>query len=220
MQTQTKQRLIGAFVIVGITAIFLPILFHHPLPGFKKLNLSAGVPNAPEQPQKVYDLYVQQGKLSLQRESFDQNELVSNPSLSDEELRSRAEKTDVVSNRLLHTPQVSENLALTKVQKNVPVFSKKEKLNHKVFFHSPSVVPKAWVVQLATFSNKKNAEELVKKLRKMHLDAFSRKISLPIGTTLQVYVGPYIQLDAAKTLQKDLKYRLHLNGVIKKYTLS
>ncbi|OGO91136.1 MAG: hypothetical protein A3F10_01530 [Coxiella sp. RIFCSPHIGHO2_12_FULL_42_15] len=229
MQTQTKQRLIGALVIVGIAAIFLPVLFYHPLPGFKKLNLSAEIPAATDNPQKVYDLYVQQGQLSTKPKEVDQDELVPSQPLSEEELRSRAAKTTLISKRMLHAADsveapvksfLKEKEAIQPQKNNTLVQDARDLDRKKVSFQSSSTVPEAWVIQVATFSDKGNALQLVKKLRHMNLDAFSRKINLNGEVIVQVYVGPYIQKDVAKSFQQDLQNQLHLNGVIKKYTIS
>lgn len=248
MQAQTKQRLIGASVIVAIAAIFLPVLFYHPLPGLKTLNLSAEIPAAPnaDNPQLVYDLSLHQGQLSLAKDKeVDQDELVPTRPLSLDELRSRAAETTVISRRMLHSAQVPATLQLNdtakttvaKVEHLTPVVQKEKSVvfqetkqgnnsardlsKKKVSFQAvPNAIPQAWVLQLGSFTDKVNAMQLVNQLRQMKLDAYTRSEHQNGTKVVQVFVGPYIQIEAVEGLQKDLRLRLQLQGVIKKYTVS
>lgn len=80
--------------------------------------------------------------------------------------------------------------------------------------------PEAWVVQLGSFSDKSNAERLIKKLREKGFEAYSRADTTTKGAPLnRVYVGPEIHLSTAKQLLKKLHHSFHLNGVVRKYKI-
>ncbi|OGT46908.1 MAG: hypothetical protein A3F17_02370 [Gammaproteobacteria bacterium RIFCSPHIGHO2_12_FULL_41_15] len=50
MNIKTKQRIVGALVIVATIAIFLPLVFHAKLPGEKALEFSTNIPSPPVEP--------------------------------------------------------------------------------------------------------------------------------------------------------------------------
>src|SRR3990167_9531945 len=101
MQTKTKQRAIGAMVILAIAAISLSVLFSHPLPGFNTAAIAPPLSAASNGARLVYDLSLQ-GQ-AVNDNSMDEDELVPLHPLSEAELRSRAAETSVVSEKLLHT---------------------------------------------------------------------------------------------------------------------
>ncbi len=76
---------------------------------------------------------------------------------------------------------------------------------------------KAWVVQLGYFLNKKNAENLVKKLNKKGFSAFIYKGQINKKPASRVYVGPYIQLNEAKTARDKIKREIKTKGIIIKF---
>lgn len=76
----------------------------------------------------------------------------------------------------------------------------------------------AWVLQLATFSNRHNAELLAKKLRAKGFDAYvSSSKGKNNSHLMRVLVGPDIQLTRIKQIQRRLKTEFGLNGIIRKY---
>jgi len=84
----------------------------------------------------------------------------------------------------------------------------------------PVDTPEAWVIQLGSFSDKSNADRLIKKLRKKGFEAYSRVDTTTKGAHLnRVYVGPEIRLSSAKQLLKKLHHSFHLNGVVRKYKI-
>jgi DedD protein len=51
-------------------------------------------------------------------------------------------------------------------------------------------LPEAWVLQVASFSQRKNADEVKEALIKMGYKAYTRTIKTPEGPSTRVYVGP------------------------------
>jgi len=78
--------------------------------------------------------------------------------------------------------------------------------------------PKAWTLQVATFSNQKNAQHLLQTLRNKGFDAYTKAVKLNNKTYTKVYVGPQIDQGRLKDLQRKLKKQYRLNGVIAKYS--
>jgi len=80
--------------------------------------------------------------------------------------------------------------------------------------------PKAWVIQLGTFSNHANAERLIKRLRTKGFDAYLRQTTNKSGSSLsRVFVGPEVRLDRAKQLKQELHLKFELKGIIKRYQI-
>ncbi len=79
-------------------------------------------------------------------------------------------------------------------------------------------MPKAWVVQIASFSDRSNATRLMKKLRAKGFDTYIRTGALKTGKSVsRVYVGPEIQRVKIKRIQRKLKREFKLNGIIRQY---
>lgn len=71
-------------------------------------------------------------------------------------------------------------------------------------------LPEGWLLQVASFSDAKNAEQLVVSLQKDGHKAFIREVQTTGGAVQRVYIGPKMTKDAfAKDrLQIDKKYRV------------
>lgn len=239
MQAQTKQRILGGLVLLAIVSLSLPLLFNHPLPGLTKPHLSDNVPTPPSTPSYVYDIPLTgQG---AQRAAVNGQSQKNDFDLSTTaELRSRAAKTAAVSSHILHTPgtpglniskkqcvgeclgpAVSKNEATTKeVIADAGGDNARDSVVNKVSLQSEmATIPEAWVVQVASFSDADLASHLQDVLRTMGLDAFSSKVTNNQKVmVVRVFVGPFIDKVKAQQLQQQLESKIHLKGVIKKYT--
>lgn len=72
-----------------------------------------------------------------------------------------------------------------------------------------------WVVQLGSFGESSNAENLVKQVRDQGLSAYSEKVTSSSGAAInRVRVGPFLQREDATKAQQDLKSSLSINGVV------
>ncbi|HET6563962.1 MAG TPA: SPOR domain-containing protein [Xanthomonadales bacterium] len=72
-----------------------------------------------------------------------------------------------------------------------------------------------WVVQLGSFSETSNAENLVKQVRELGLSAYSERVSSSSGAAInRVRVGPFLQREDASKAQQSLKSSLSINGVV------
>ncbi len=72
-----------------------------------------------------------------------------------------------------------------------------------------------WVVQLGSFTEDLNAENLVKQVRALGLSAYSEKVTSSAGTSInRVRVGPFLQREDAATAQQNIESSLSINGVV------
>lgn len=91
------------------------------------------------------------------------------------------------------------------------------KQNHaaaKLAMHSKR---EAWMIQLGVFSNKKNANHLMSKLRAAHYDVHSHSVKQGHETLVAIYVGPEMNLHKTEMMKQRLKQKFQLAGVVKKY---
>ena len=74
-----------------------------------------------------------------------------------------------------------------------------------------------WVVQIGSFSNKKNAEKLNLRAKDAGFRSFINPITQNNKIMHQVCLGPeYDEVDANK-LREEIKDKMKLNGIVKKY---
>jgi DedD protein len=72
-----------------------------------------------------------------------------------------------------------------------------------------------WVVQLGSFGESSNADNLVKQVRAQGLSAYSEKMTSSSGAVVsRVLVGPFLQREDATKAQQSLSSSLSINGVV------
>jgi len=80
---------------------------------------------------------------------------------------------------------------------------------------SPSDPLVRWVVQLGSFGESSNAENLVKQVREQGLSAYSELVTSSSGSAInRVRVGPFLQREDAAKAQQSLKSSLNVSGVV------
>jgi len=71
-------------------------------------------------------------------------------------------------------------------------------------------VNEAWVIQLGSFKNKKNVEQLVQKLKKNGYVVFTKPIQTKKGSLIKVFVGPEL---IKSSMTKKLPHLKSITGV-------
>ncbi len=71
-----------------------------------------------------------------------------------------------------------------------------------------------WVVQVGSFSNPSNAENLVKKLRDGGRPAYSETITTTTSTVHRVRIGPFLDRETALTTEREVDSEEGLAGVV------
>ncbi len=71
-----------------------------------------------------------------------------------------------------------------------------------------------WVVQVGSFSNFSNSENLVKKLRENGRSAYSETITSAGSSVYRVRVGPFLDRETALATQREVNSELGLAGVV------
>lgn len=75
-------------------------------------------------------------------------------------------------------------------------------------------IAEAWVVQLGTFSNKHNANQLLKRLQANGFTSYQYQNKVANKTLIRVYVGPEVKKSEAQKLQQLLLQKMRLKGTL------
>ena len=188
MEQKLKERLIGIIVLVSIAVIFIPIFFTDPV------NLTL-------QDKKNSSDSENSGFVSKLKPVDDINQQIGVKNIEYDVL---AEQPEAVAEQPEAVAEQPEAVADTIVSKNNSLTTNE-------------VGQMNWVVQIGSFSNKKNAEQLNLKAKNAGFRSFINPITQNNTIMHQVCLGPeYDEIDANK-LREQIKDKMKLSGIVKKY---
>lgn len=209
---QIKQRVIGAIVLVSLGVIFIPMLlnsersFDDGMPVF-----GSNIPNKPEpisQKAKVSSAPTSSAIIIKSQADFDARIIIDeqSPNSSASAKKSSAAKLAKVEPK----NQLTKNQS-TKKPTNA-------KLDNKIItakkIPAAKKSPRAWAIQVGSFSERKNAFSLRNKLRSKKFTAFVESVKTAKGQVYRVRVGPEIRREQAEKIQKKLVSELKLKGLV------
>lgn len=181
-----KQRIIGAAVLVGLAAIFIPMILSG---GRDEMPLFGS--NIPDRPANIEKLKSIEIPKPATVEKPDQIRLPVEEKLPP----SKIEKNSIKA----------ENKTPSRTLRNIVSDLTTSKKTDG---------PKAWAVQVGSFANRSNALALQKKLRKNKFTAFVEFIKNNKGGVYRVRIGPEVQRAKAETILRDVKKKLDIKGVV------
>ncbi len=191
MDEGLKKRLIGATVLVSLVVIFVPMLLEEEPVVSTELEENV----IPEKPDSNFSSKV----LPLETEDL------SNPPAEEAKTASEVEKPVPV---IEDTKTKSE----TKIESEPVVTEKKEP--------APVVGLSAWVIQVGSFSQRSNADRLVKELQEKKYAAFTDQVDVKGKILHRVLVGPEVDKKRAEQMLENLNSYLKakkLTGKLKSY---
>ena len=202
---QLKQRLVGAIVLVALAVIFIPML----LPGEGELGGGIKGSNIPAEP----DFRFPPVKKAPEAPPVADASLVP---LGDEPADTKAETAvePVKAEPAKAEPikQAPPKPATKPVSKPAPKPTPTPKTTA-----DKSGTASAWVVQVGSFSDRKNAQALRDKLRKQGYASFVESINGDAGRVYRVRVGPELSKAAADKLSTRLSKEAGLKGLVQVY---
>jgi DedD protein len=190
-----KQRMIGALVLVALAVIFLPMLFSRQ---DEPRHVRVDAPNRPSMP-AVPDFQVAAVDVPVP--------------LPEEPIPAQPPKSPITT-LPLPVPQAAQQPPVRKPQATglgepvakAPVRTAEARLD-------ANNLPVSWTVQLASLSNRANAENLQKTLRTQGYNAYIRRA----GEMNRVMVGPVIEKAEAEKLRDQLNRRHKLKGYVVRF---
>lgn len=191
MDERLKQRLVGAIVLVALAVIFIPMILN----GNHEKTLPPFGQAMPEKPRALK---------KLEAEKAPNVPVPAAPAMTERQLVDK------------NTPPLkaqSGTVAKT-APKPVPEIEPKAKIATVAKPQAAQKTVKAWVVQVGSFSSRKNAVALSNKLRKYKYAAFVEAVKTNGNWTYRVRVGPEVRRSSAESIQKTLRSRFKINGVV------
>ena len=181
-----KQRIVGAIVLVALAVIFIPIL----LPGHRDIGFTDDGSPIPPKPAELENLKVLE--LEKPQPAPMPREIVRTPV---DERSPSTPPAEVESPSADKTPLPEEAIP-------APATSQAAQ--------PATTTPKAWAVQVGSFTQRDNAMRLRDQLRSKRYKAFVEQISSADKTFYRVRVGPEVSRDKAVALQKELQTKMKL----------
>lgn len=198
-----KQRLVGAFVILSLAVIFLPMLF--------------------DKPHREGDAAVEQVPPKPMRETV----VISRPTKPDYEKRvvvSGGESNSKLPALVAVQPKAKASLDAEAGSQASPEIAIALKQNgaaeqsveseKKV---DPRIVPakvysNVWMVQLGTFSKQENAYALRDRLREIGVNGHTKPIKS--GSSTRVFAGPYVTKKEALRIKRKLDAEFKVDSLV------
>lgn len=216
-----KQRMVGALVLIAIAVIFLPMLFSRQ---DEARHVQVDAPAAPQAP-AVAPIKVEPVSVP------EQQPLPQEPVPTDEELTQPARPAvnqQPPSMPIAPAPAPAKPAAAAPVVKTTPVPLPPKPAAPAAAPAAPASPPAlaadtnrvdanglsiTWAVQVASLSNRANADNLQKTLRTQGYNAYIRTSD---GVN-RVFVGPLIERAEADRLRDQLNKQQKLNGIVVRF---
>ena len=212
-RTQFKQRIVGAIVLVALGVIFIPIILNQdgedsPISGS----------NIPEKPDVLKELATQQPPVPPAGPDID----TSNPSLVDEHTPPVEQTDTAATNKKSETPKKAESATKpseVKTEQAIPTTTDKPQApatQTKPTKPASTTAGKtrAWVVQVASFSERNKALKLRDRLRKAKYSAFVESVDSAKGIRYRVRVGPVVQRSKADALKSKISKEFKIKDTL------
>ncbi|MGW8228199.1 MAG: SPOR domain-containing protein [Gammaproteobacteria bacterium] len=183
-----KQRIVGAIVLVALAVIFIPML----LPGHRDIGFTDNGSPIPPKPAELENLKVLE--LEKPQPAPAPREIVRTP----------------IDERSPATP--AGEVEAPPAEKTPPPEEVIPEPAAKQATQTDAATPKAWAVQVGSFTQRENAMRLRDQLRSKKYKAFVEQISSAGKTFYRVRVGPEVSRDKAEALQKELQSKMKLQG--------
>jgi DedD protein len=206
-----KQRMVGALVLVAVAVIFLPMLFSRQDEARHVQVDAPAAPQAPVAPQvKVDPVSVpEQQPLAQEPVPTDEELSPSNqpPSMPIAPAPSKAASQPAATAKATPAPAAAKPAPAPAPAPTAPTAPAADS---KVDANGLSV---SWSVQLASLSNRANADNLQKTLRTQGYNAYIRTAD---GVN-RVFVGPLIERAEADRLRDQLDKQQKLKGIVVRF---
>ena len=195
-RTQFKQRIVGAIVLVALGVIFIPIILDQEI---EDSPISGS--NIPLKPENLQELAEQKPPKMPAGPRIDTNqpELVDEHTPPVEQTDVSVPDTQIPKKPAEEAPQPSAKPAASKTPATQP---------------KPVTKVRAWVVQVASFSERNKALKLRDKLRKADYKAFVESLNSSKGIRYRVRVGPVVTRSKADALKSKLAKEFRLKDTL------
>ncbi|MGB0936932.1 MAG: SPOR domain-containing protein [Colwellia sp.] len=218
MSTPFQNRLVGTIIVTAAIVIFLPGI----LDGEKK-SYQSDFDNIPKTP--VFTGKVSEEKFPEALRPKTEKIILAKDIAKDDELQLQVEPETSSESKVANKPstKTTENTnAQTQQKLEEPIEAASGKDSQNVSSKSPEIlsnvnqlpehgqVNEAWVIQLGSFQNEKNVEQLILKLKQNGYVVFTKPIQTQKGTLTKVFVGPEL---IKSSISKKIPHLKTITGV-------
>lgn len=200
-----KQRIVGAIVLVALAVIFIPMI----LPGHRDLGFNDAGSPIPPKPAELENLKVLE--LEKPQPAPAPREIVRTP-IDERSPETPAAEQQPTTEAITSPAPETEKPEIQKPETETPTQTTETPATPKTDEPepAPATAPKAWAVQVGSFTQRENAMKLRDKLRSKGFKSFVEQITSSGKTFYRVRVGPEVSRDKAVALQKDLQAKMKL----------
>lgn len=211
MDSQLKERLIGASVLVVLAVIFIPILLDGPN---SDRRVSRDVDLPPAGDRKTVRIDLNKPDAGSRQASSGSDAEPATAAGKTGVATSEPAEVDLAANLTTEAPAESaaENQVPTAESSGQPAVTTSSKSSPPA--QQPAVVTPApqrpdgaWTVQVGSFGQAENAESLVKRLNGLGYEAFVSRFDDGSRVHYRVRVGGYADRDAAASKAEDVRQR-------------
>ncbi|VAW93063.1 hypothetical protein MNBD_GAMMA22-605 [hydrothermal vent metagenome] len=225
-ESDFKQRMVGAIVLIALGVIFIPILLNGEADDDMPL-FGSNIPEYHKSITKMKPIDVSSNLTPVKSKSIETivvDEL--SPKIVDQK---KTKKKQIINNNnnnpdntsLVKKDTLKEHASTEPDVINVKESKKITSAKKVVKTKKDSNVLKAqtWVIQVGSFSNKKNAIALQNKLQKRKYHAFVEAVTKLSVTSYRVRIGPEVKKVTSEITKKRLKKEMRINGIVMKYKI-
>lgn len=201
VENSLKQRIVGAIVLIALAVIFLPSILKD------KKQSQPFVSQIPDKPTALVEY-------EISEETQQKNKKVQQ---SLDEFEASKQQKQVLSTQPPQKTVEPEKKSLTKVS---PIAEKTDPANNKANKQpiNKAFVDAAWVIQIASFSNKDNAIKFVAKLKAKKHKAYHRLVTNNQAKKVyRIFVGPYMKKSQAQKALVEVNKLSHSKGMLLAY---
>ena len=191
LDAKSKYRLIGAGLLLGSSAILLPLILDGERP--ESLDVQISVPERPEFPEVAIAPVQPVSEMEIPDEPVDVNSIELLPSDPETQPDNPVAKEPV---RVVSEPVAKPAEPVLKVTKE------------------PVPIGERWTLQVATFGKQDNATRTLKKLK----DAGYPAYVMTTNSLFKVFVGPELKREESEKMKQKVQKEFKLSGIVVKYS--
>lgn len=191
LDAKSKYRLIGAGLLLGSSAILLPLILDGERP--ESLDVQISVPDRPEFPEVAIAPVQPVSEMEILDEPVDVNSIELLPSDPETQPVKPVAKEPV---RVVSEPVAKPAEPVLKVTKE------------------PVPIGERWTLQVATFGKQDNATRTLKKLK----DAGYPAYVMTTNSLFKVFVGPELKREESEKMKQKVQKEFKLSGIVVKYS--
>jgi DedD protein len=210
MDRRVKERLIGASILVALIVLVVPELLSGPKPA----TLSAPRPaSAPEPTRSVtVDLATSKAPANSEVEPAGTQGSSASPGLS--AAVSAAESAEVAPASPVNAPPVAPPSVVAAPDATPSTAGSARPAGVETAVSSPISLRAAWAVQLGSFANRANAENLSRQLKGQGYPVYVLPGGSGASVRYRVRVGPLANRDSAERTAAKLKSIGHVSSLV------